>query len=258
MKGTLHYPLACYSCAAALSSRYSGSSFTIIELTEQQLGDLIPSGPSESVSGPYPAPHLNDILREILELKKSGMLKQKVIEDKDHDEGDLKRMKTNFEDLCDEDKILVFYNKLLNEWNQELDHETDNRKEDQGESISMVATFMQRARDLNPLFNLCRKRLLANDIRRALVVMVECCMNREYSAAMDQYVDKIAIGNAPWPIGVTMVGVHERSTREKIHTNSVAHIMNDVTTGRFSIPLEDWSHSANDSTHYAIQVCGVQ
>ncbi|XP_060186964.1 uncharacterized protein LOC132616526 isoform X2 [Lycium barbarum] len=172
----------------------------------------------------------NDFLRDILELKKSGMLKRKATEDKERDEGDLKRMKMNFEDLCDEDKILVFYKKLLNEWNQELDHEADNRKEDQGESISMVATYMQRARDLNPLFDLCRKRLLGDDIRKALVVMVECCMNREYSAAMDQYVNKIAIGNAPWPIGVTMVGIHERSAREKIHTNSVAHIMNDETT----------------------------
>ena len=42
--------------------------------------------------------------------------------------------------------------------------------------------------------------------------------------------NKIAIGNAPWPIGVTMVGIHERSAREKIHTNSVAHVMNDETT----------------------------
>ncbi|CAK8540910.1 unnamed protein product [Lathyrus sativus] len=29
---------------------------------------------------------------------------------------DLKRMKANFENLCDENKILVFFKKLLNEW----------------------------------------------------------------------------------------------------------------------------------------------
>lgn len=51
-------------------------------------------------------------------------------------------------------------------------------------------------------------------------------------AAMDQYI-KMAIGNAPWPIGVTMVGIHERSAREKIYTNSVAHIMNDETTRKY-------------------------
>ena len=38
---------------------------------------------------------------------------------------------------------------------------------------------------------------------------------------------KLAIGNAPWPIGVTMVGIHERTGREKIESSKVAHVMND-------------------------------
>ncbi|BBH10289.1 hypothetical protein Prudu_023039 [Prunus dulcis] len=74
--------------------------------------------------------------------------------------------------------------------------------------------------------------ILQDDIRRALMVVVRCCMKRDYLAAMDQYI-KLAIGNAPWPIGVTMVGIHERSAREKIYTNSVAHIMNDETTRKY-------------------------
>lgn len=73
---------------------------------------------------------------------------------------------------------------------------------------------------------------LPADIRQALVVMVHHCRKRDYLAAMDQYI-KLAIGNAPWPIGVTMVGIHERSAREKIHTNSVAHMMNDETTRKY-------------------------
>jgi pre-mRNA-splicing factor 18 len=64
------------------------------------------------------------------------------------------------------------------------------------------------------------------------MVVVECCMKRDYLAAMDQYI-KLAIGNAPWPIGVTMVGIHERSAREKIYTNTMAHIMNDETTRKY-------------------------
>jgi hypothetical protein len=35
---------------------------------------------------------------------------------------------------------------------------------------------------------------------------------------------RMAIGNAPWPMGVTMVGIHERSAREKIFSNQVARI----------------------------------
>lgn len=73
---------------------------------------------------------------------------------------------------------------------------------------------------------------LSADIRQALMVMVNHCIKRDYLAASDHYI-KLAIGNAPWPIGVTMVGIHERSAREKIHTNSVAHIMNDETTRKY-------------------------
>lgn len=73
---------------------------------------------------------------------------------------------------------------------------------------------------------------LPADIRQALMVMVNYCIKRDYLAAMDHYI-KLAIGNAPWPIGVTMVGIHERSAREKIYTNSVAHIMNDETTRKY-------------------------
>ncbi|KAK6937537.1 Pre-mRNA processing factor 4 (PRP4)-like [Dillenia turbinata] len=199
----------------------------------------------------------NDFLRDIAELRKrqkTGILsdkKRKAMEDgsEDKDGGggedlsgdgassgaegdkDLKRMKANFDELCDEDKILVFFKRLLNEWKQELDEmgEADNRT---AKGKSMVATFKQCARYLIPLFKFCRKKVLSEDIRQALLVVVECCMKRDYLAAMDQYI-KLAIGNAPWPIGVTMVGIHERSAREKIYTNSVAHIMNDETTRKY-------------------------
>ncbi|XP_074569330.1 LOW QUALITY PROTEIN: uncharacterized protein LOC141825964 [Curcuma longa] len=144
---------------------------------------------------------------------------------------DLKRMKAKFEDLCTEDKILVFFKRLLNEWNQELDEMPEAEKRT-AKGKSMVATFKQCARYLNPLFKFCRKKELPSDIRQALLVVVKCCMKRDYLAAMDQYI-KMAIGNAPWPIGVTMVGIHERSAREKIYTNSVAHVMNDETTRKY-------------------------
>ncbi|KAL1559675.1 pre-mRNA-splicing factor 18 [Salvia divinorum] len=200
----------------------------------------------------------NDFLRDIVELKKrqkSGIVsdrKRKSREDPGEDEDggdgdkdlsgdgassgvdhdkDIKRMKANFEELCDEDKILVFFKKLLNEWNQELDEMSETEKRT-AKGKSMVATFKQCARYLSPLFKFCRKKVLPEDIRQALMIVVKCCMKRDYLAAMDHYI-KMAIGNAPWPIGVTMVGIHERSAREKIYTNSVAHIMNDETTRKY-------------------------
>ena len=48
-------------------------------------------------------------------------------------------------------------------------------------------------------------------------------------AANDAYL-RLSIGNAPWPIGVTMVGIHERKAHEKIAMSSVvAHALSDET-----------------------------
>jgi len=35
----------------------------------------------------------------------------------------------------------------------------------------------------------------------------------------------MAIGNAPWPLGVTNVGIHQRTGREKIFAKYVARIL---------------------------------
>lgn len=34
-------------------------------------------------------------------------------------------------------------------------------------------------------------------------------------------------------MGVTMVGIHERSAREKISSNTVAHVLNDETQRKY-------------------------
>ena len=50
--------------------------------------------------------------------------------------------------------------------------------------------------------------------------------------ASDAYLE-MAIGNAPWPIGVTMVGIHARTGREKISARNVAHVLNDETQRKY-------------------------
>uniref|UniRef100_A0A0E0KHV9 Pre-mRNA processing factor 4 (PRP4)-like domain-containing protein n=1 Tax=Oryza punctata TaxID=4537 RepID=A0A0E0KHV9_ORYPU len=136
-----------------------------------------------------------------------------------------------FEELCDEDKIMAFFERLMSEWSQEMDEMPEaERRTAKGKAA--VATCKQCARYLEPLFKLCKKKALPEDVRGSLLEVVRCCMRRDYLAAVDNYI-KLAIGNSPWPIGVTMVGIHERSAREKIYANSVAHIMNDETTRKY-------------------------
>lgn len=127
----------------------------------------------------------NDFLRDIAELRKrqkTGILSERKRQKKEDGAGedgdgggadeesadggssgvdadkDLKRMKANFDELCEEDKILVFFKRLLNEWNQELDEMPEAEKRT-AKGKSMVATFKQCARYLHPLFKFCRKKV---------------------------------------------------------------------------------------------------
>ncbi|KAM3310622.1 hypothetical protein ACQJBY_031359 [Aegilops geniculata] len=148
-----------------------------------------------------------------------------------HGENEKKEDEVPFDELCEEDKIVAFFKRLLSEWGQELDEMPESeRRTARGKAAA--ATCKQCARYLEPLFRLCRKKALPGDVRRALLDVVRCCARRDYLAATDSYI-RLAIGNSPWPIGVTMVGIHERSAREKIHANGVAHVMNDETTRKY-------------------------
>ena len=79
--------------------------------------------------------------------------------------------------------------------------------------------------------------------------IVHHMQKRQYQRANDAYL-RLSIGNAPWPIGVTMVGwvpfsislpnplktlprIHERSAREKISTDQVAHVLNDEVSRKY-------------------------
>ena len=79
--------------------------------------------------------------------------------------------------------------------------------------------------------------------------IVHHMQERQYQRANDSYL-RLSIGNAPWPIGVTMVGcvvcpillfvlsdqvnrIHERSAREKISADQVAHVLNDEVSRKY-------------------------
>lgn len=85
---------------------------------------------------------------------------------------------------------------------------------------------------LKPLLRKLKNVSLSADILNALVGIVENLMEREYVKANDKYL-QMAIGNAPWPIGVTNPGIHARTGREKISTALVAHVLNDETQRKY-------------------------
>ncbi|CAL9064664.1 unnamed protein product [Musa banksii] len=180
----------------------------------RRLQAVIESGPIE-VEEEIADGQTNDFLRDIYELRRRqrpGILPERALAKREGAADG--RLKGDFEELCDEDKILVFFSKLLSEWGQEVEEMPEAEKRT-AKGKFVVATFNQCARYLKPMFRMCGKKILPGDVRQALVKVVQRCMKRDYLAAMDEYI-RLAISNAPWPIGVTMVGIHESSAHEKI------------------------------------------
>ncbi|XP_056334892.1 pre-mRNA-splicing factor 18 isoform X2 [Danio aesculapii] len=125
-------------------------------------------------------------------------------------------------------KVLRF---LLGVWAKDLNSREDHIKRSvQGKLAS--ATQKQTESYLEPLFRKLRKKNLPADIKESITDIIKFMLEREYVKANDAYL-QMAIGNAPWPIGVTMVGIHARTGREKIFSKHVAHVLNDETQRKY-------------------------
>ena len=85
---------------------------------------------------------------------------------------------------------------------------------------------------MKPLLRMLRKQTVTDDIRDSLVRLVMYALRRDYITSHERYME-MAIGNAPWPIGVTNAGIHARPARENIYSKHVAHVLNDETQRKF-------------------------
>ncbi|XP_046890757.1 pre-mRNA-splicing factor 18 isoform X1 [Hypomesus transpacificus] len=135
------------------------------------------------------------------------------------------------DDHGDQDVIAKVLRFLLGVWAKDLNRREDHVKRSvQGKLAS--ATHKQTESYLKPLFRKLRKKSLPADIKESITDIIKFIMEREYVKANDAYL-QMAIGNAPWPIGVTMVGIHARTGREKIFSKHVAHVLNDETQRKY-------------------------
>ncbi|SPO25384.1 related to pre-mrna splicing factor 18 [Ustilago trichophora] len=128
---------------------------------------------------------------------------------------------------------IIYYTlkSLLEEWADSLASRPDDIKHTMQGKLA-AATQVQSADYLKPLFKKLRKRALTPDVLMRIAEIVHYMQKRQYRNANDSYL-QLSIGNAPWPIGVTMVGIHERSGREKIFSSNVAHVLNDEVSRKY-------------------------
>jgi pre-mRNA-splicing factor 18 len=136
-------------------------------------------------------------------------------------------------DLVDEaaKAVSLWIRNTLREWETELTRrhatEKDNRlfTHERGQ-------FRQSKQYLRPLRKALRDGSISPGIVGSLQRIADACESKMYKEAKEAYM-KLAIGNQPWPIGVTTVTFHDRPNRHNIGEDNVAHILNDETTRKY-------------------------
>lgn len=130
-------------------------------------------------------------------------------------------------------QLASYFIMVLEEWEDSLAaRSTDVKESYQGKQA--YAAMVQARENMRPLFKKMEKGDLEDGILEPVVEIVHAAQERRYVDANDGYL-RLSIGKAAWPIGVTMVGIHERSAREKLHESdkNAAHIMSDEITRKY-------------------------
>jgi len=94
------------------------------------------------------------------------------------------------------------------------------------------AQYRQCKQYLRPLRRSLRANDISPDIISSLARIANLCEKRHYKAMQEAYM-RLAIGNKPWPMGVTFVTFHDRANRHKIGEGQVAHVLDDETTRKY-------------------------
>lgn len=126
-------------------------------------------------------------------------------------------------------QLASYFNMILREWEIAL------AKEDNADTYSgqqAYSAMVQSKETMRPLFQKFEKGDLDESILEAIVEIVKAAQEKRYVDANDGYL-RLSIGKAAWPIGVTMVGIHERSAREKLHGGERGHIMGSEVTRKY-------------------------
>lgn len=126
-------------------------------------------------------------------------------------------------------QLASYFTLLLTEWSIMLS-QRDEATKSSGSGRAAYNSYLTVLSDLTPMFRRMESATLEPDLLPPLCEIVCYIQKRQYVKANDAYLT-LSIGKAAWPIGVTMVGIHERSAREKLHEHDKqAHIMSDEVT----------------------------
>ncbi|KAI1423582.1 hypothetical protein F5Y12DRAFT_526802 [Xylaria sp. FL1777] len=128
-------------------------------------------------------------------------------------------------------QLASYFTMVLREWEAALAREREKQEDTFASKAAINAMVSSRA-NMVPMFRKFESGDLDDDILKPIVEIVQAAQERRYVDANDGYL-RLSIGKAAWPIGVTMVGIHERSAREKLHNGERGHVMGDEVTRKY-------------------------
>ncbi|MFH4974581.1 hypothetical protein AB6A40_001290 [Gnathostoma spinigerum] len=130
------------------------------------------------------------------------------------------------------DIIRGFFEYILTRWARALNARDEAEKRSaQGKLDS--GQHKQTMEHLKPLLTSLERHNVNVDIRQHLSKICRLIIiDRDYIRANNAYME-MAIGNAPWPVGVTRSGLHQRPGSAKAYVSNIAHVLNDETQRKY-------------------------
>ncbi|CAG9941974.1 unnamed protein product [Clonostachys rosea f. rosea IK726] len=125
-------------------------------------------------------------------------------------------------------QLASYFTMILTAYERAMEEE----RRDTTASKTAYTAMVQTRENMVPLFRKFESGNLEDSLLEPIIEIVKALQERRYVDANDGYL-RLSIGKAAWPIGVTMVGIHERSAREKLHNGEKGHVMGDEVTRKY-------------------------
>jgi len=147
------------------------------------------------------------------------------------DDEDENELDEKFVPTTPEEAVAKHFKTLIKMWEGELEARDPTESASQA-GRTVTANFQQCKRHTRAFFKQLRTRTMPLDVLSTMVEITSFMQQREYVKAHDAYI-RCAIGTAPWPMGITGTGIHERQGRQHLRESKVAHVMNDETQRKY-------------------------
>ncbi|CEF69706.1 LD21120p [Strongyloides ratti] len=186
----------------------------------------------------------SDIRKRLIEIEKNGLEVPETIKKKSSFE--VIKTSDNLNNEDDDKKYNVIYNEGKDLKWEDIEEEAKLLGENDVTDCKVIADFIRSYEEksstegrfqasmhketvthVKPLLKDVDNRSIKSSIRQHLAVICRyVIVEKDQIKANNAYME-MAIGNAPWPVGVTRSGIHQRPSSSRMYVSNIAHVLND-------------------------------